>query len=57
MAEYMLQCAESMRDSILHCKRDGATYDYCLIRMMHYAQSAIDRKLNRKRTLNREGWK
>lgn len=54
MHEEMLQYAESMRDTILHCKRHGATHEYYVERMMHYAQAAIDRKLNRPRTLQKD---
>lgn len=60
MDEYLLQCAESMRNTVMQCKRAGLApeeYAYYLSRMMHYAQSAIDRKLKKPRTLNKEDWK
>ncbi len=51
MNEYLLQCAESMGESILCCKRWGLDYSYYLKRMMEYSQAAIDRKLSRKQTI------
>jgi len=60
MHEEMLQYAESMRNTVMQCKRAGygpEEYAYYLDRMMHYSQSAIDRKLGRSRQLNNtEEW-
>jgi len=57
MDEYMLECAEGMRDAVMQCKRAGyrtEEYAYYVYMMMHYSQADIDRKLGRSRILDKD---